>query len=296
MINEKRKNRIKNVAAGYLFISPVIIGMLIFSAYPLLESFYTTFTEYHNVGSHVWVGLNNYKEVFSMPLFKKALGNTFYYAGLSIPVNLFCSYFIAYLLNSKIKGVKVFRMFIYSPCIIPTVANVIVFTDLFNPTFGWFNQVLRGLGLQAYPFMTSPSTSIPSLVIYSMWQMGAQMLIWLSAFNSVPPELYEAAEIDGANRAVKMLKITVPLITPVIFYNLVIGIIGGLQLFAEVFLMTNGGPLESTTTVVMLIYRYGLGDLDMGLASAMAWVLAAIIVCMTAVAFLSRKWWVYNEN
>lgn len=290
------KTKVKNTAYGYLFILPVIAGMLIFTFVPLIESLYTSFTEYHNVGDHIWVGLGNYKDVFHMRLFRKALKNTFYYAGLSIPINLFCSFFLAYMLNTKARGVKVYRALFYAPCIIPTAASVIVFADLFNPTFGWFNQLLEGLGLPPYPFMTEVSTAMPSLIIYSLWSMGSSMLIWLSAFNSVPADVYEAARIDGAGGFARLFRITLPLVTPIIFYNLVMGIIGGLQIFAQVYLLTNGGPLQSTTTVVMLIFQYGLTDMEMGLASAMAWVLAVIIMALTAITFVTRKFWVYSEG
>ena len=290
------KTKVKNVAYGYLFILPVIAGMAIFTFWPLAESFYTSFTEYYNVGDHIWVGLENYENVLTMPLFIKALKNTFYYAGLSIPINLFCSFFLAYMLNAKLPGVKVFRALFYAPCIIPTAASVIVFADLFNPTFGWFNQIIEGLGLPPYPFMTEVSTAMPSLIIYSLWNMGSSMLIWLSAFNSVPSDVYEAARIDGAGGFSRLFRITFPLVTPIIFYNLVMGIIGGLQIFAQVYLMTNGGPLQATTTVVMLIFQKGLTEMEMGPASAMAWILALIIMALTAVTFLTRKFWVYSEE
>ncbi len=290
------KAKIKNTAYGYLFILPVILGMAIFTFVPLAESFYTSFTEYHNVGEHIWVGLGNYKDVLTLPLFRKALKNTFYYAGVSVPVNLFCSFFLAYMLNTKLRGVRVYRALFYLPCIIPTAASVIVFADLFNPTFGWFNQILQGVGIPPYPFMTEVGTAMPSLIIYSMWGMGASMLIWLSAFNSVPADVYEAAKIDGAGAFSKLFRITLPLVTPMIFYNLVMNIIGGLQIFAQVYLLTNGGPLQATTTAVMLIYRYGLKQMDMGMASAMAWILAVIIMLLTAITFITRKFWVYGEE
>ena len=296
MMNQKIKNKIKTILCGYIFLSPVIVGMLVFTAVPLIESFYTSFTEYYNVGEHIWLGFDNYKAVFELPLFWKAMKNTFYYAGVSIPLNMFCSFFLAYMLNTKLRGVKIFRAIFYSPCIIPTAASVIVFADLFNPTFGWLNQILELLGLHPYTFMQEVETAMPSMVIYSMWNMGAPMLIWLAAFNSVSPDIYEAAEIDGVGWVTKLFKITFPLVTPVIFYNLVMGIIGGLQLFAQVYLMTNGGPLQSTTTVVMLIYQYGLTQMDMGFASAMAWILAAVIMILTAITFITRKLWVYSED
>lgn len=144
--------------------------------------------------------------------------------------------------------------------------------------------------------MTEVSTAMPSLIIYSLWNMGSSMLIWLSAFNSVPSDVYEAARIDGAGGFSRLFRITFPLVTPIIFYNLVMGIIGGLQIFAQVYLMTNGGPLQATTTVVMLIFQKGLTEMEMGPASAMAWILALIIMALTAVTFLTRKFWVYSEE
>ena len=296
MISQKRKNKLITIICGYIFISPVVIGMLIFTAVPLIVSLYTSFTEYYNVGEHIWIGIANYQAGFKLPLFWKAMKNTFFYAGISIPVNMFGSFFLAYMLNAKIKGQKIYRAIFYSPCIIPTAASVIVFADLFNPTFGWFNQILETFGLPPYTFMQEVETAMPSMIIYSMWNMGSSMLIWLAAFNSVSTDLYEAAEIDGANWSVKLFSITFPLVSPVIFYNLVMGIIGGLQLFAQVYLMTNGGPLQSTTTIVMLIYNYGLLQMDMGFASAMAWILAFIIMILTAITFITRKFWVYSED
>lgn len=288
--------KIRATVAGYLFISPVIVGMLVFSLVPLIESFYTSFTLYDNVSAHQFVGFQNYAEMFNMPLFWKAFKNTVVYACVSIPVNIVCSFFLAWLLNFNVKGVKIYRALFYSPCIIPIVASTVVFADLFNPTFGWFNQILKAVGLPPYTFMTKPETAMPSMIIYSMWSMGGSMLIWLSCFNSIPKELYEAAAIDGANGFQKLMKFTVPLSTPIIFYNLVMGIIGGLQLFAQVYLLTNGGPLDSTLTVVMMIYNYGINYMEMGIASAMAWFLAIVIVILTVITFITRKYWVYGEE
>ena len=294
----RKRTKKENIFYGYIFIAPVIVGMLIFTFWPLLESFYTSFTEYDNVSPHVWVGFENYSKILFQQgemrdMFIKALGNTLVYAVVSIPVNIVCSFFLALLVNNKLRFVKVFRALFYIPCILPMAASVLVFKEMFSYNGGLFNQFLVLIGLPKYGFFSTAGTAMPSLIFYSMWNMGASMLIWLSAFNSVPKDLYEASGIDGAGAFGKLIHVTVPLVTGTIFYNVIMGIIGGLQIFAQAQLFN--GPEESTTTVVVLLYRYGMGYNEMGVASAMSWVLALVIMFFTAMAFLSKKLWVYGE-
>ncbi len=288
-----------NVLYGYIFIAPVIVGMLLFTFWPLIESLYTSFTLYDSVGAHEWVGFRNYKQLLftsgtEKDLFLKSLGTTMLYAVISIPLNIFFSFFLALLLNTKLKGIKIFRALFYVPCILPMAASVLVFKELFSYNGGWFNNALVSMKLPRYGFFSTEQTALPSLIIYSLWNMGSSMLIWLSAFNSVPKDVYEAADVDGASGVRKLFKITIPLVTGTIFYNVIMGIIGGLQVFAPAQLFN--GPNESTTTVVVLLYRYGMSYNQMGIASAMSWILALIIMFFTFMAFMSKKLWVYGED
>lgn len=296
LVKHRQKYRTRDIIDGYLFLLPVILGLLFFTLWPILYSFYISFTEFDNVSPAIWVGGLNYVKMFKNSLFVKSIGVTIIYAVVSVPLGLFLSFFLAYMLNRDIKGMKVYRAIFYAPVIIPTVASSLIFRDLFDPTYGYINSLITSLGLPPYTFFSEPETALPSLIMYSMWGMGSSMLIWLAGFHSIPTALFEVAEIEGAKWYHRLIWLVIPLSTPMIFYNLIMAIIGSLQSFGQVYILTNGGPRGATTTIVLMIYNYGFRYFEMGVASAMAWFLFAIIFVLTLITFKTSKWVYYGDE
>lgn len=294
-ITEKTKVKIKRTLTGYTFLLPVIIGLLLFTLWPLIKSLYYSFTEFDNITPPKWVGWRNFRLMWSERYFTKSIINTFLYAFISVPLSLFCSFFLALLLSSKLKGIKVFRALFYLPVILPAVASGVLITDLFSYTYGIYNRIFMLLGLSRFPFFTSENTALLSLILYSLWGMGSSMLIWLAGFRSVSETYYEVARIEGGGPVWTLLHVTIPMTTPTIFYNLVMGIITSMQIFTPVYVITSGGPNGATSTLAFMIYQYGLSYWEMGMASAMAWFLFVIIMVLTAVVFVTNKW-VYYEG
>lgn len=294
-ISKKSGAKIRKTVTGYIFLLPVLIGLALFTIWPLCKSFYYSFTEYDNITPPVWVGLKNFAEMWRVPFFTKSVANTFIYAFVSVPLGLFCSFFLALALSVKLRGIKVFRALFYLPVILPAVASGVLMTDLFSYTYGIYNRILMMLGLPRFGFFTSENTAMFSLILYSLWGMGSSMLIWLAGFRSVSETYYEVAKIEGGGSVWTLFHVTVPMTTPTIFYNLIMGIINSLQVFTPVYVITSGGPNGATSTLAYLIYTYGLSYWEMGLASAMAWFLFVIIMILTLLVFKTNKW-VYYEG
>lgn len=291
------KTKIKDTIAGYLFILPVLLGILIFTLTPVLLSLYYSFTEYDNIRPPVFIGLENYARLINDSRFLHSLKITFIYSFSTVIFGLILSFFLSLLLNQKLYGIKFFRAVLYAPVIIPTVASAGIWLNLYNPTsIGRINYILTSIGLEAFPFVASSKTALLSLILMSFWTIGSSMLIWLAGFNSIPKNYYEAANIDGAKKVQQLFKITLPMMSPVIFYNLIIGIINALQTFNNTYLMTSGGPLYSTYMLALSIYKTGLVDLKMGYASAQAWVLFAIIFILTFIIFKTSGWVFYADE
>lgn len=295
---QKRKiNRKKlyDTICGWIFLAPALLGFVAFTLIPLALSFYYSFTEYNMLSTPVFVGFRNYVNMFKLASFDVAVKNTMLFATVVVAMNIVLSFAIAYLLNVKAKGMPIFRTIFYLPCIIPGVAGAFTYGNLFDSSTGYINQVLKWVGLQPSPFLTDPKTAVFTIIIMGLWGMGGPMLIWLAGFKSVPTSLYEASKLDGARWWQDLFHITIPLCTPMIFYNMVTGVINGLQTFGSVYLLTSGGPQGATTTLVMLIYDRGIGFNQMGIASAIAWFLFAITMILTLISFATKKW-VYTED
>ena len=294
-ISSKAKNQWRKTVTGYIFLLPVIVGLALFTILPLCKSLYYSFTEYDNITSPVWIGVRNFVSMWSEPFFVKSVGNTFLYAFVSVPLGLFCSFFLALALSTNLKGIKVFRALFYLPVILPAVASGVLITDLFSHTYGIYNRILTALGMPRFPFFAAENTAMFSLILYGLWGMGSSMLIWLAGFRSVSETYYEVAKIEGGGPFWTLFHVTIPMTTPTIFYNLVMGIINAMQIFTPVYVITSGGPNGATSTLAYLIYIYGLSYWEMGLASAMAWFLFVIIMGMTLIVFKTNKW-VYYEG
>ncbi len=290
------KTKTKDTIAGYLFTAPVTIGMAIFTVVPILYSLYVSFCDFDNITPAKFVGLGNYEKMIADPLFYKSIQTTIIYALVSVVSGLVLSFFLALLLSGRQKGIKVFRTIFYTPVIVPAIAGSLVFADMFNVQYGFINTLLGKLGLGEFPFLSSPKTALFSIILYGLWGIGAPMLIWLAGFNSISKTYYEAADIDGANGLTKLIKITLPMSTPMIFYNLIMSIICNLQVFTQVYAMTNGGPDESTVTMVLNIYHYAFRYYEAGYASAMAWVLFMMILLLTVLVFKTSGWVFYGEE
>jgi multiple sugar transport system permease protein len=241
--------------------------------------------------------LKNYADfVLEDPLFIKSLYNTFYYVILSVPLGLLVALGLALLLNLQLRGVAIFRTIFYVPMVTPVVAVSLLWLFLFNPQFGILNYVLTLVGLPALGWISDPTWSKPSLILMSLWTVGGTMLIFLAGLQGIPAHLYEAAEIDGANIWQRFLNVTLPMLSPVIFFNLVLGIIGSFQTFTQAYVMTGGGPVDSTLFYALYLYRSAFKLLKMGYASSMAWVLLVIILVLTWLQFRLGRSWVYYEG
>lgn len=284
---------------GLLFISPWLFGLLVFTLYPLLASLYYSFTDYNVLQPAKVVGVRNFREMFSEDhLFWTSVRNTLIYAALSIPVNIFFSVSLALLLNLKVRGMALYRTVFYLPSVFPGVVTALLFRWMLNPQFGLINALLKQVGLPTLGWLSDPNWSKPSLVLIGLWGIGGSMVIYLAALQDVPQHLYEAADLDGAGALTKTFYITLPMITPAIFFNLVLGTIDAFQSFTFVYVLTNGegGPLDTTLFYGLLLYRNAFKYLNMGYASAMAWLLALFVLVITLVIFKSSGRWVYYSG
>ncbi|WP_223810917.1 carbohydrate ABC transporter permease [Geobacillus zalihae] len=286
----KRKFK-KEYLWGYLFIASPIVGFLLFAFLPMLFSIYVSFTEFDLYSPARFNGLENYKQLFQDDIFIKTVGNTFY-AALGIPIGMIFSLMIAIALNQRIKGLTFFRTAFFLPTVCSIVALTLLWKWIFNSDFGLLNILLSYIGVSGPAWLSDEHWAMPAMIIQGVWGgLGVNMILYLAALQSVPKDLYEAAEIDGANGWHKLIYITIPSISPTTFFILVTSIIGALQDFQRFMIMTEGGPNYATTTVVYYLFLNAFRYMKMGYASAMAWVLGIIILIITIINFkLSKKW------
>ncbi|MCX6058718.1 MAG: sugar ABC transporter permease [Chloroflexi bacterium] len=270
---------------GMLFLSPWLIGFLAFTLYPMVVSFYYSFTIYHSRRAPDWVGLQNYKVLFTDDKFWIALSNTMYMVAIAVPLGLFASFLCAVLLNLKVRGQAFYRVVYFLPSIVPTVAGTILFLWLLNPQVGLVNTLLAQIGIDGPNWMADPQWSKPALILLGMWGMGGTIIIYLSGLQDVPQSLIEAAELDGANWLQRLWHITIPMVSPITLFNLITGMIGMFQYFAQAYVVGGGDklgrPLNSTLFYSVYLYQNAFLFLKMGYASAMAWILFIIILIFT---------------
>jgi len=264
-------------------------------------SIYYSFTAYNVVQPPVWVGLDNYRELFfEDPLFWKSLYNTLYFTAFSVPLSLIFSITLALLLNQKVAGISVFRTVFFLPSIVPVVASAVLWLWVLNPDSGLINSALRGwVGIEGPGWLADARWSKPSLILMSLWSVGGAMVIFLAGLADVPQTLYEVAELDGAGPVNKFLHVTLPMLTPTILFNMVMGLIMAFQYFTQVYVMTGGlgTPVDSTMFYALYLYRSSFYYLRMGYASAMAWMLFVVILVATlGVLYSSRKWVFYHGD
>lgn len=280
----------------YLFISPWIIGFSVFIIGPMVTSFILSFAQCSIISPAKFVGLNNYIYMFTKDLaFRQSLKVTFIYTMGSVPLNLIGSLGLALLLNQKIPALAWFRTGYYLPAIMTGVPVALLWMWIFNPEYGIMNQLLYIFGIQGPAWLFSTEWVIPAFIIMSFWTIGGSMILYLAGLQGIPTQLYEAAKIDGANKWYSFWKITLPLITPIIFFNLVMSIIGSFQVFTQAFVMTQGGPMNASLLYVLYLYRNAFSYFKMGYACGLAWILFFIILFFTALLFKFSNRWVYYE-
>lgn len=290
-MNLKRKETIQ----FFICIAPWLIGFICLTLGPMIISLYMSFTNWDMFSDVEFIGLQNYTKLFNDKIFVKSVINTFIYALISVPLGMFLSLIVAYMLNLNVKGIKWFRTIFYLPCVIPVVASSLIFTRMLAPS-GVINQFLSIFGVAGPAWLLNKDVVLYSFIFMALWGVGGNMILLLAGMQGIPDELYEAGLIDGANRRQLFTYITIPQLTPVIFFNLIMGVIGSLQAFSQIYIMTGGGPDNGSMMIVPYLYQTGFVNYRMGYASSMAWVLFVIVLILSMIVFKSSSLWVFYEG
>ncbi len=290
---KKRENMM-----GYLFVSPWLFGLIVLGAFPILASLYISFTSYDMNAAPRFIGLENYIILFTNDsIFWKSLGNTIYHVAIAIPLGLTVGLALALLLNNRIRGISIYRTMFYLPNVVSIVAMSLLWLWLFQPNFGIINDLLSPIyklfNMEPLRWHQSADTAKLTLILMGLWTAGGSMVIYLAQMQDIPVSLYESAEVDGANWLKKTIYITLPLMTPSIFFNFIMNIIGGFQVFTIAYIMTNGGPSRSTYYYAYYLFDKMMVDRAMGMASAMAWILLVLVLIVTIIALRLNKYVVY---
>ena len=292
------RRELRKVAVGLAFISPWIVGFVVFTLYPVVASFYYSLTDYNLFSSPTWVGLENYHELLVADhLFRTALGNTLYVAVLGVVLGLLTSLPLALLLNARVRGVTVYRAAYFLPSIVPVVASAILWKWLLNADYGLLNAGLAVLHIRGPAWLADPQWIKPALLVMSLWGVGSPVILYLAALQDVPRHLYEVADLDGASFWQKTWHVTLPMISPVILFNTIVAVIGWLQYFSESFVITSGsgGPANAALFYVLYLYQRAFRDLQVGYASALAWLLFVLTLLLTILILRSTRRWVHYE-
>lgn len=285
----KRKKYIKNFLTAMLFISPFTVGFLLFILYPVSMSLYYSFTDFSILRAPQWVGVRNYVKLFGDPLFWQSISNTLYLIFLGVPLTTILSLLIAVLLNRKMRGIGIFRTMVYVPTVVPPVAVALLWAWILNPHYGLLNSILGFFQIEGPGWLGDYRWSKPAILLMLIWGLGNVMVLYLAALQDVPRELYEACQLDGGNAVKAFIYVTIPSISPVIFYNVITGIIGLSQFFTQAYVISSsstgasglGAPRHSTLFYSLYLYQNGFAFLKMGYASAMAWILLAFSLAAT---------------
>ena len=291
--------RRREAISGYLFISPWLIGFIVFFVGPIIASFILSFMRWNIVGAPTWVGLDNYQAIFTSDArFAKAVQVTITYAVFYLPLEVICGIGLAVLMNQKLRGIGIFRTLFYMPYVVPQVAAALVWVWMLNARYGVVNTIMGWFGIQGPNWLGNPAYILPSLIIIALWGVGGSSIIYLAGLQNISQTLYEAATVDGANRIQRFFRITLPMLSPTIFFQVVLGLIGVFQTFTPAFIAAgaNGGPLQSGLFYMLYIYNRGFVTLRMGYASALAWILTVFILIVTILVLRSSRYWVYYES
>ena len=292
----RRRSRLEQGYLGFLLILPWFIGFLIFKVYPFASSLYYSFTDWNLFTGGKWIGIQNYVTAFTTKKNLQALRVTFIYAFMTVPLKLIFALFIAYILNFKIKGVGLFRTAYYIPSILGGSMAIAVLWRAMFKNDGVINRILTLLGIDNINFLADKSWALFIICLLRVWQFGSPMVLFLAALKGVPEELYEAASIDGATGPRQFMSITLPLISPVIFYNLVTQLVQAFQEFNGPYIITQGGPRNATTLISLIVYNSAFSEYNVGMSSAMAWIMFVIVMVLTLIAFTSQRKWVYYSD
>jgi multiple sugar transport system permease protein len=290
------RERWGDIGKGLAFLSPWLIGFSVFTVTPIVLSFYFSLTEYSLLSPPMPIGLDNYRDLMRDRWFWNAMSVTAKYALMALPAGMCVSLGLAILLNQPIRGQSYYRTAIFLPTLVPVAASAMIWLWLFNTKLGLLNYVLDVLHLPPVPWLTNPSVALPAMAFMSLWSVGHTVVIYLAGLQDVPVELYEAAELDGATGWRRMWHVTLPMISPVIFFNLIIAIIGVFRVFEMPLIMTNGGPARATQFIAMYVYDMAFLYVRMGYASAMAWIQLIIVLILTGIAFWTSKRWVHYQG
>jgi multiple sugar transport system permease protein len=290
---QSRSLKKREAISFYLAIAPWLAGFILFTLGPMALSFYASFTDWDLLSKPVWIGTRNYSRLIQDPRFIQSLRVTAIYTILYVPLDLIGGLMLALLVKPRLRGIETFRTIFYMPTVFSGVAFVVVWVWMLNPRAGLINLLLSQIGIQGPRWLMDPNLALISLVLMSFWGWGRSMAIFLGGLLTIPSELYEAAAIDGANRFQQFLSVTLPLLSPTIFFNLVLSVIMTFQTFTSAFVATDGGPLDATLFLVLYIYRQAFQFFNMGYASAMAWILFIIILILTIMVVRSQRFWVF---
>ena len=287
----------KEAILGYCFIAPWLVGFFIWTLGPMIASFVLSFADYAIIAPPEFLGLTNYRKILSDdPAFWDALQVTLTYALFSVPAGIVASLGIALLMNQPVPGLRLWRTIYYLPAVVSGVAVAMLWVWVFHSEFGLINLALRLVGIRGPAWLGSPDWALWALVLMSFWSVGSGMIVKLAGLQSIPTELYEAASIDGAGSWQKFWRITLPMLSPILFFNLVMGVITTFQYFTNAYVMTDGGPGRATLFYNLYLYRTAFNYFQMGYASALAWILFLIILALTLLIFRSSPYWVYYEG
>jgi len=295
-LNKKvKKNTLtrKEHIAGYLFALPWFIGLSVFTIGPVVASLILSFTRYEVVRPPSFIGIANYKDLFRDPLFWKSLYNTIYITVIGVPLGILTALSLALLLNKEVRGISWYRTVYYLPSITPTVASSLLWMWILNADFGILNIALSKIGIRGPGWLVDPAWAKLAIVLMGLWGTGSTMIIYLAGLKGIPQQLYEAAKIDGANWWQLFWKITIPMLSPTLFFTIIMGIIGSFQIFTQAYIMTEGGPVNSTLFYVYYLYNNAFAYFKMGYASALAWIFFLVIFVITVIQLKLGKYWVY---
>lgn len=294
----KKPLKRREMITGYLFVSPWLIGFVIFGLYPMVMSVYYSLCQYDVLRVPQFIGMQNYKELLADdPYFWKSIWNTLFFTVLRIPLSILGSLFLAVLVNNALRGIRLFRTIYFIPSIVTGVVLSVLWMWMFNPQYGLINSFLAVLGLDGPLWLQSPGWSKPSLVLMGLWSIGGgRMLVFLAALQGIPNQLYEAVDLDGGGWWSKFRHVTIPMISPVLFLWTVLEVIFSFQIFTEAYVMTKGGPLDSTLFYNLYLYFKAFDDFQMGYASALAWLLLVLTLIITVLQFKIGQKWVYYEG
>ncbi|KRF10084.1 ABC transporter permease [Paenibacillus sp. Soil766] len=298
-VKKKRKffSRWDAPFAGYLFISPWLIGFFGLTAYPMFLSLYYSLTDYTLLEPIKWIGLRNYVRIFTDdPRFTQSVSVTFQYVLASVPLKLVAALLVATLLNKAMRGISFYRTAVYFPSLIGgSIAVSILWRNIFGVD-GIFNEILSIFGIVGKGWITNPGSALWTLILLTVWQFGSAMVIFLAGLKQIPSDLYEASSVDGANKVLQFFKITLPMLSPIIYFNLIMGVINSFQMFTSAFVITNGGPMNSTYVYALYLYERAFSRYELGYASALAWIMLVMIVIVAAIIAGTSKYWVFYET